>query len=107
VLSTKEILDYVQGVKPVRQRGEFTLAEAQQIGDALGVRWGRFDTEQFRIGLNVELEHGRQYPETDITHDNPFMTGKIVLAHLNAVPRYYTILGSLRQILDYETMEKS
>jgi hypothetical protein len=45
------------------------------------------------MGLNVELEHGRKDPETDVTHDEPIVTGKIALAHLNEIPDYYTRLA--------------
>jgi len=49
--------------------------------------------EQFRTGLNVELEHGRRDPATDVTHDEPLLTGKIALAHLNEIPDYYSRLA--------------
>jgi len=73
----------------------FGIAEAKQIGDALGIPWDRFDVEQFTLGLNVELEHGRRDPETDVTHDEPMVTGKIALAHLNEIPDYYTRLAAM------------
>ncbi|HTP11342.1 MAG TPA: DUF5661 family protein [Anaerolineae bacterium] len=74
----------------------FTTAEARRIGTALGVDWTQFDVEQFRVGLEVELEHGTQNPATDVTHDDPLRTGKIVLAHLNQFPDYYTRLTALK-----------
>ena len=42
----------------------FTTEQARQIGEALQIDWGRFDVEQFRMGLDVELEHGLRDPET-------------------------------------------
>ena len=51
-----------------------------------------FDLEQFRRGLDVELEHGTHDPETNVTDDDPVMTGKIALAHLRELPDYYTRL---------------
>jgi hypothetical protein len=48
--------------------------------------------EQFRIGLDVELEHGRQDPDTNVTNDDPITTGKIALAHLREFADYYTRL---------------
>lgn len=71
---------------------QFTRAEAKRIGEALGVDWKNFDVEQFRMGLNVELEHGTRDPRTNVTNDDPMMTGKIALAHLNELPDYYTRL---------------
>ena len=59
----------------------------------MGIRWDKFDVEQFTMGLNVELEHGRKDSATDVTHDEPVVTGKIALAHLNEIPDYYTRLA--------------
>jgi Protein of unknown function (DUF5661) len=75
----------------------FTEEEAKRAGDKLGIRWDKFDADQFRKGLNVELEHGSRNKETNITNDDPILTGKIALAHLNEFPDYYDRL---------ETMEK-
>ena len=52
---------------------------------------------QFRMGLDVELEHGRRSPETDVTGDDSIVTGKIALAHLNEFPDYYTRLAVLER----------
>lgn len=73
----------------------FTTEEAERIGAALGVDWSKFDVEQFRMGLNVELEHGTIDSATDVTHDDPLLTGKIALAHLNEFPDYYTRLAAM------------
>jgi hypothetical protein len=43
--------------------GHFTTEQAKDIGDGLGIDWSRFDVEQFRMGLDVELEHGRRDPQ--------------------------------------------
>jgi Protein of unknown function (DUF5661) len=64
----------------------FTMEEGKRIGEALGVDWSKFDVEQFRMGLDVELEHGVRDPQTNVTHDNEIITGKIALAHLNEFP---------------------
>jgi len=73
----------------------FTKAEAKKIGESLGVDWSQFDVEQYRMGMDVELEHGSRSPATDVTHDDPVMTGKIALAHLTEFPDYYTRLAVL------------
>lgn len=75
----------------------FTIEEAERIGAALGIDWSEFDVEQFRMGLDVELEHGAVDPATDVTHDDPIMTGKIALAHLNEFPDYYTRLAEMEE----------
>ncbi|MFC2045347.1 DUF5661 family protein [Chloroflexota bacterium] len=75
----------------------FTAEEAKQIGEALGIRWDKFDVEQYRMGLDVELEHGLVDPETNVTNDDPIITGKIALAHLNEFPDYYTRLEKMER----------
>lgn len=75
----------------------FTPDEAKQIGEALGITWEKFDIEQFRSGLDVELEHGLADPHTNVTGDNPMVTGKIALAHLNEFPDYYTRLERMEK----------
>jgi len=66
----------------------FTIEEAKRIGETLGIDWSKFDVEQFRKGMDVELEHGLHDPDTNVTNDDPIMTGKIALAHLNEFPDY-------------------
>jgi len=66
-----------------------TSEEAQRIGDEIGVDWNRFELEQFRLGMDVEFEHGSHDPQTDVTHDDPIVTGKIALAHMKEFPDYY------------------
>ena len=75
----------------------FTTEEVKRIGETLGIDWSKFDVEQFRMGLDVELEHGTIDPATDVTHDDPILTGKIALAHLNEFPDYYTRLARMEQ----------
>ena len=77
----------------------FTVDEARRIGEQVGVDWSvaPFDVEQFRRGLEVELEHGLRDPSTDVTGDDPVMTGKIALAHLNEFPDYYTRLERMEE----------
>ena len=72
----------------------FTSVEARDVGEAIGIDWASapFDVEQFRMGMDVELEHGLHDPSTDVTGNDPIVTGKIALAHLNEFPDYYTRL---------------
>ena len=97
MLSKREIMEYVQGRKDEGGKKLFTLADAERIGDELGISWDKFGVEQFRMGLNHELEHGRRDPATDVTHDQPTATGKLALAHLNEIPDYYTQLAAMEQ----------
>ena len=75
----------------------FSSSEAKQIGEQLGIDWSKFDVEQYRMGLDVELEHGLVDPHTNVTNDDPIMTGKIALAHLNEFPNYYTRLDKMEK----------
>ncbi len=73
----------------------FTAEEAKQIGEQLGIDWSKFDVEQFRAGMDVELEHGLVDPHTNVSQDDRLVTGKIALAHLNEFPDYYTRLAKM------------
>ena len=49
----------------------------------------KISVESFRIGLEVELEHGIRFPEANVTNNHPILTGKIVLAHFKETLDYY------------------
>jgi hypothetical protein len=74
-----------------------TTEEARRVGDEIGVDWERFDLEQFRAGMDVELEHGSHDPQTNVTNDDPIVTGKIALAHMKEFPDYYERLEVMEQ----------
>ena len=75
----------------------FSAEQAREIGASIGIDWSTspFDVEQFRMGLDVELEHGLHDPDTDVTGDDPILTGKIALAHLREFADYYTRLSAM------------
>ncbi|MBU2104395.1 MAG: hypothetical protein KKF67_01300 [Nanoarchaeota archaeon] len=75
----------------------FTKKEARKIGEKLGVRWDNFDVDQFQRGMDVELEHGKVNEKTNVSEDNPLVTGKIALAHLNEFPDYYDRLERMEE----------
>jgi hypothetical protein len=75
----------------------FTAEEAKAIGEKIGIDWSKFDVEQFRMGMDVELEHGKVAAETNVTNDDPILTGKIALAHLNEFPDYYDRLYEMEE----------
>jgi hypothetical protein len=79
---------------------KFTVEVAKEIGERLGIDWSRFDVEQFRMGMDVELEHGTRDPKTNVTNDDLLTTGKIALAHLNEFPDYYTRLAAMEKEAD-------
>jgi hypothetical protein len=78
-------------------RSRFTIADAERIGAAVGIDWSTapFEAEQYRMGLEVELEHGSHDPETNVTNDDEILTGKIAWAHLKELPDYYTRLAAM------------
>ena len=82
---------------PARKR--FTADEARRIGEEIGIDWAAapFGVEEFRRGMDVELEHGLHDLSTNVTGDDPVVTGKIALAHLNEFPDYYTRLERMEE----------
>jgi len=83
----------------VSEKKSFSSQEARSIGAEIGIDWetAPFDVEQFRMGMDVELEHGRFDAATNVTDDDPVFTGKIALAHLNEFPDYYTRLAKMER----------
>ena len=79
------------------RRAGFSAEEAHRVGAEIGIDWDRspFDVEQFRQGMDVELEHGLHDLLTNVTGDEPTVTGKIALAHLKEFPDYYTRLARM------------
>ena len=75
----------------------FTIDEARTAGERIGIDWStsRFDVGQFRMGMDVELEHGTKDPATNVTDDDVALTAKIARAHLNEFPDYYTRLAKM------------
>jgi hypothetical protein len=80
--------------------GKLNLTDAKQIGNDLGIDWNEVNIEEFLKGLNVELEHGTKYPETNITNNDKGLTGKIAWAHLKEFPDYYTRLEKMEKEAD-------
>jgi hypothetical protein len=81
------------------EQRRYSAEEARRVGEEIGIDWASapFDVEQFRRGMDVELEHGLHDMQTNVTHDDPVVTGKIALAHLNEFPDYYTRLDRMEE----------
>ena len=93
------------GTVELATKRTFTTQEAQTIATELKIDFAALgcDLEQFRMGLDVELEHGPRDPETDVSGNDPMITGKIALAHLTEFPDYYTRLAVLeREAADHK-----
>jgi Protein of unknown function (DUF5661) len=84
------------------ERDHFTAEEARLAGERIGIEWvtSPFEIEQFRMGMDVELEHGTQDLETNVTDDDVTVTAKIARAHLNEFPDYYTRLAVMEAEAD-------
>ena len=76
---------------------QFTREEAKRVGDKIGIDWEKISLDEFSVGINIELEHGTEYPQSNITNDDPVMTGKIAYAHLLEFPDYYTRLEKMEE----------
>lgn len=74
---------------------QLSTEEARVVGTQLNMDWSQIDLEQFRRGLEVELEHGSIDPQTNVTDDDLLLTGKIAWAHLKEISDYYTWLDKM------------
>jgi hypothetical protein len=81
------------------ERRGFTTEEASEVAATIGIDFSSeaFDLDQFRRGMAVELEHGRRDPMTNVTDDDPIVTGRIALAHLREIPDYYDRLDEMER----------
>ena len=81
------------------ERMHFTKTDARRIGEQIGIDWNSapFDVDQLRRGMEVELEHGLHDALTNVTDDDPIVTAKIALAHLNEFADYYTRLERMEE----------
>ena len=68
------------------------LQEARIIQQKVGGETAQISAEEFRKGLEVELEHGLTFKDANVTNNHPILTGKIVQAHLKEMLDYYTRL---------------
>jgi len=66
--------------------------EAKILLGEVNVEGMPIDLEDFRVGLEVELEHGIRFKDANVTNNHPVLTGKIVLAHLKETLDYYKLL---------------
>lgn len=78
----------------------FTAEQAKEVAKKIGADFKKWDVEQFRMGMDVELEHGKVNARTNVTNDDPILTGKIAWAHLNEIPDYYTRLSDMEAVAE-------
>lgn len=85
-----------------RNKEKITMSVAKRIARKLNINFNnvKYKLSDFRKGMEVELEHGLISKSTNVTGDDPLLTGKIALAHLNESPLYYDALELMEEILD-------
>ncbi len=94
------------------ENSKISSDEARAILSEFNVEKVDIDLDEFRRGLEVELEHGLRFEDANVTNNHPILTGKIVLAHLKESSYYYKLLevaeleGDLMEaIMDYQIPE--
>ena len=84
----------------MKKRKHISSEEAQRIGESLHLDWDRIDLEQFRQGLMGEVDEANMDPETGRTYDSVLLSGKLVVAHMQEFPDYFTRLEKLKAEAD-------
>ena len=77
-----------------------SIDQTKKVGTKLKIDWKQVDLDEFRRGLEVELEHGARDPQTNVTNDDMALTGKIAWAHLKEFRDYYTRLDLMEKKAD-------
>ena len=79
----------------------YDLKSALYAASVLGINFDKFTPQEFLDGINIELEHGRVNPKTNVTDNDLIITAKIALAHLNEFPNYYNKYYGLREFENF------
>ncbi len=87
VCKALKISDWTEMKKP-----KVTLKEAKVLLSEVNKEGLAIDPKEFRRGLEVELEHGLEFKEANVTNNHPLLTGLIVLAHFKESLYYYKLL---------------
>ena len=96
-----------------KKKAAVTISEARKILRHMDKAAMKVDPEQFRAGLEVELEHGTMFPKYNITNNHPILTAKVVFAHFMEMLDYYQRLevaeleGDLFKALRKKDMAKA
>ena len=75
-----------------KKEANVSMKEAKIILSEVNLKNMEIDPREFRAGLEVELEHGIQFRDANVTNNHPVLTGMIVLAHLKESLDYYRLL---------------
>jgi hypothetical protein len=79
------------GISDWTNRSETSVdeAEAEIIRKIVGNEALSCPLADFVLGLEVELEHGIEFSDANVSNNHPIVTGRIVLAHLKEGLDYY------------------
>ncbi|HSO72304.1 MAG TPA: DUF5661 family protein [Thermodesulfobacteriota bacterium] len=75
-----------------KKKALVSLVEAKTILSKVNTGKMKIDPEEFRKGLEVELEHGITFSDANVTNNHPLLTGLIVMAHFKETLDYYRLL---------------
>ena len=81
------------------KKKRYSEDEARDTALKIGISWDnvKFNLKQFIVGMNVESEHGKHDLKTNVTNDDPIITGKIAWAHLKEISDYYDRLALMEK----------
>lgn len=98
-IQTPEVQSIIEIIVRDQESNLFQKKKRLTIALLLGIDFSqsKFDLDEFWMGVNIELEHGKISSQTNVTGDDPIITGKIALAHLNEFPDYYKRLKVLEE----------
>ena len=82
-----KITDWTRKKEPKVALKEAKVILAEVVGKGM-----KIDPKDFQAGLEVELEHGMQFEDANVTNNHPLLTGLIVLAHFKESLDYYRLL---------------
>ena len=84
----------------MKKRKQISTDEAKRVGESLHIDWEQVDLEEFRQGLMGNHKEGAIDPETGLTYEGVLLTGRVVLAHMEEFPDYFTRLAKLKAEVD-------
>ena len=84
----------------MKKRKQISKDEAKRVGESLHIDWDQIDLEEFRQGLMGNYKEGAIDPETGLAYEDVLLTGKVVLAHIQEFPDYFTRLAKLKEEVD-------
>ena len=84
----------------MKKRKQISSEEARRIGESLHIDWDQVDLEQFRQDLMGDQKQETTDPETGLIYDGVLLSGKIVMAHIQEFPDYFTRLAKLKMEVD-------